>query len=96
MLEHVSPNIALFLPLQKTQTRQGKPRQVKSCLGVLKLKSKQVQRLGLRPRSQRPSPTGEMRIFACVPMSPTRVQKLNLVALTGVKVSHSTQSATGA
>lgn len=41
-----------FFIEQITQTHQGKPRQVKSCLGVLNLKSKQAERLGLRPRTQ--------------------------------------------
>lgn len=35
-----------------TQTNIGKARKVKSCVGVLKLKAKQAQRIGLKPRSQ--------------------------------------------
>ena len=52
MLEHVSPQIALFLPLQTTGTKTGKTRKVKSCVGVLKLKAKLAERLGLKSHSK--------------------------------------------
>ncbi len=63
MLEHLLAH-SDFYPFEARQlggvcvfvedggTNQGKPRQVKSCLGVLKLKSQQTQRLGLRSHSQ--------------------------------------------
>ncbi len=90
MLEHVSPNIALFLPLQITQTHQGKPRQVKSCLGVLNLKAKQAQKLGLRPRSQL-SPLLEKCCLRLSANESYQSAETEIEALTGVKVSHSTQ-----
>ena len=52
MLEHVSPQIALFLPLQATGSKTGKTRKIKSCVGILKLKTKLAERLGLKSRSQ--------------------------------------------
>lgn len=33
LLEHVSPEIAFFLPLQTTGIATGRPRQIKSCVG---------------------------------------------------------------
>ena len=52
MLEHVSSQIALFLPLQATGTSTGIARKVKSCVGVLNIRTKQAEKLGLKPRSQ--------------------------------------------
>lgn len=48
VLEHISPNIALFLPLQVTGVgvQRGKTRQLKSCVGVLKLKTEQTRAIG--------------------------------------------------
>lgn len=51
MLEHVSPQMAFFLPLQITGTSKGRPRQIKSCVGELPITEKQAQKLGLEPRS---------------------------------------------
>ena len=90
MLEHVSPHIALFLPLQTTQTRQGKPRQIKSCLGILKLRAKQAQRLGLSPRSQL-SPLLEKCCLRLSANMSYQSAESEIEALTGMKVSHSTQ-----
>ena len=89
MLEQVSPQVALFLPLRVTGVEQGKPRQVKSCVGMLKLKSKQVQRLGLSPRT-RLSPLLEK---CCLRLSANESYAdaaAEIEALTGMKVSHST------
>lgn len=75
MLEQVSPLSRPFFIQQVTQTNIGKARKIKSCVGVLKLKSKQAQRIGLKPRSQLAS--HEQRNVACdfVPTSHTKVQK---------------------
>jgi hypothetical protein len=52
MLTQVSPEIALFYIEQTTATKVGKLRKIKSLVGELQLKSRQVQRLGLEPRSR--------------------------------------------
>jgi len=75
---------------QTTGTRVGKVRRVKSCVGVLKLKAKQAQRLGLEPHS-RLSP---LRQKCCLRRSANESYQsveAEIAALTGVKVGHSTQ-----
>ena len=90
VLEHVSPNIALFLPLQVTGVRRGKIRQLKSCVGVLKLKTEQTRRLGVPPRT-RLSPLLEKCCLRLSANESYQSAEAEIEALTGVKVSHSTQ-----
>lgn len=78
-----------FFIEQVTGVKQGKPRQVKSCVGVLKLKSKQAQRLGLAPRS-RLSPLLEK---CCLRLSANESYadaEAEIEALTGMSINHST------
>ena len=65
MLKHVSPQIALFLSSKQQEPKQVKPVHVKSCVGVLKLKAKQAQKLGLKPRSQ----LSPLRELCCLRLS---------------------------
>lgn len=90
MLERVSPEIALFFIEQTTGTKIGKLRRVKSCVGVLKLKAKQAQRLGLKPRSQL-SPLLEKCCLRLSANESYQNAEAEIEALTGVAVGHSTQ-----
>ena len=90
VLEHVSPNIALFLPLQVTGVQRGKTRQLKSCVGMLKLKTGQTLRLGVNPRT-RLSPLLEKCCLRLSANESYQSAEAEIEALTGVKVSHSTQ-----
>ncbi len=63
---------------------------MKSCLGVLKLKTKQAQRLGLRPRTQL-SPLLEKCCLRLSANESYQSAEIEIAALTGIKVSHSTQ-----
>ena len=63
---------------------------MKSCLGVLNLKSKQAERLGLRPRTQL-SPLLEKCCLRLCANESYQSAESEIEALTGVKVSHSTQ-----
>lgn len=63
---------------------------MKSCLGVLNLKSKQAERLGLRPHTQL-SPLLEKCCLRLSANESYQSAETELVALTGMKVSHSTQ-----
>lgn len=84
------PPCCPFFIEQATGTKTGKPRTVKSCVGILKLKAKQADKLGLKPRSQL-SPLLEK---CCLRLSANQSYQsaaVEIEALTGVKVSHSTQ-----
>ncbi len=63
---------------------------MKSCVGVLKLKSKQAQLLGLAPRT-RLSPLLEKCCLRLSANESYQNAQSDMEALTGVKVSHSTQ-----
>ena len=63
---------------------------MKSCLGVLNLKSKQAERLGLRPRTQL-SPLLEKCCLRLSANESYQSAETEIEALTGMKVSHSTQ-----
>ena len=52
ILEVVSPEIAFFFIEETTGRKVGKTRKVKTLVGELKLKAKQLKRLGLKPRSR--------------------------------------------
>ena len=72
-----------------TQTNTGKARKVKSCVGVLKLKAKQAQRIGLKPRSQL-SPLLEKCCLRLCANESYQSAEAEIEALTGVKVGHTT------
>lgn len=63
---------------------------MKSCVGVLKLKAKQAQRLGLKPRSQL-SPLLEKCCLRLSANESYQNAEAEIEALTGVAVGHSTQ-----
>lgn len=63
---------------------------MKSCLGVLRLKSKQAERLGLRPRSQL-SPLLEKCCLRLSANMSYQSAENEIQALAGMEVSHSTQ-----
>ncbi len=63
---------------------------MKSCLGVLNLKSKQAERLGLRPQTQL-SPQLEKCCLGLCANESYQSAETEIEALTGVKVSHSTR-----
>lgn len=46
------PTNSPFFIEQATGVKTGKPRKVKSCVGVLNLRAKQTEKLGLKSRSQ--------------------------------------------
>ena len=72
-----------------TQTNTGKARKVKSCVGVLKLKAKQAQRIGLKPRSQLSPLLEKCCLRLCANESYQSAEE-EIEALTGVKVGHTT------
>jgi hypothetical protein len=78
-----SRNSSFFME-QTTGRKVGQTRKVKTLVGELKLKAKQLQRLGLKPRS-RLSPLLQK---CCLRLSAAEVE---IKALTGVKVGHRTQ-----
>ncbi len=63
---------------------------MKSCVGILKLKAKQADKLGLKPRSQL-SPLLEKCCLRLSANESYQSAAVEIEALTGVKVSHSTQ-----
>ncbi len=64
---------------------------MKSCVGVLKLKAKQAERLGLKSRSQI-SPLLEKCCLRLSANESYQSAEAEIEALTGVKVGHSTQA----
>ena len=60
---------------------------MKSCVGVLKLKAKQAQKLGLKPRSQL-SPLLEKCCLRLSANESYQSAEVEIEALTGVKVGH--------
>ncbi|WP_144266097.1 ISKra4-like element ISPle1 family transposase [Pleurocapsa sp. PCC 7327] len=89
VLELVSPEIALFYRT-KTGTKVGKTRKIKSLVGELKLKAKQLIRLGLKPRT-RLSPLLQKCCLRLSANESYQKAEIEIEALTGVKVGHSTQ-----
>ena len=79
----------LFFIEQTTGTNKGRPRQIKSCVGELPITEKQAQKLGLEPRSHL-SPVLEKCSFRLCANESYQNAELELEALTGVKVGHST------
>lgn len=75
---------------QKTGTTVGKTRKIKSLVGELELKTKQIQRLGLKPRS-RLSPLLQKCCLRLSANESYQNAEIEVEALTGVKVGHSTQ-----
>lgn len=89
MLEYVSPEIALFLPLQTTGIETGRSRQIKSCVGVLPITDKQADRLGIEPRAHL-SPVLEKCCSRLCANESYQNAEAELEAMTGIKVGHST------
>jgi hypothetical protein len=90
ILELVSPEIALFLSNKQQKQKSVKPGKSLILVGELKLKGKQLERLGVKPRS-RLSPLLQkccLRLSANVSYQKAEIE---IEALTGVKVGHSTQ-----
>lgn len=89
ILQHVSPKIALFLPLQFTGTQQGRKQKLKSCVGVLSISKKQATKLGVMSYS-RLSPLLQKCCLLLSANESYQNAAKDIVALTGVNVSHST------
>ena len=62
---------------------------MKSCVGVLKIRTRQAQKLGLKPRSQL-SPLLEKCCQRLAANESYQSAEVEIEALTGVKVGHST------
>jgi hypothetical protein len=90
VLEYVSPEIALFLLNKQQEQSFGKKRKIKSVVGELKLKAKQLEKLGLKPRS-RLSPLLEKFCLRISANESYQKAEIEVEVLTGVKVGHSTQ-----
>ncbi len=73
-----------------TGIKTGKTRKVKSCVGILKLKTKQAESLGLKPRSQL-SPLLEKCCLRLSANESYQNASAEIEALTGIVVGHSTQ-----
>ena len=79
-----------FFVTKTTGTKVGKPRKITSLVGELRLTAKQVQRLGLEPRS-RLSPLLQKCCLRLSANESYQNAELEIEALTGIKVGHSTQ-----
>jgi hypothetical protein len=75
---------------QTTGRKVGQTRKVKTLLGELKLKAKQLQRLALKPRS-RLSPLLQKCCLRLSAKESYQKAEVEFEALTGVKVGHRTQ-----
>jgi hypothetical protein len=75
---------------QTTGRKVGQTRKVKTLVGELKLKAKQLQRLGLKPRS-RLSPLLQKCCLRLSAKESYQKAEVEIEALTGVKVGHRTQ-----
>jgi hypothetical protein len=75
---------------QTTGRKVGQTRKVKTLLGELKLKGKQLERLGLKPRS-RLSPLLQKCCLRLSAKESYQKVEVEIEALTGVKVGHRTQ-----
>jgi archaellum component FlaC len=90
VLEHVSPQIALFFIEKKTDTKQGRTRTLKSCVGNLTITKKQADALGIEPYT-RHSPLLEKCCLLLSANESYQNAENDLLLLTGLKVGHSTQ-----
>ncbi len=79
----------LFFIEQTTGTNKGRARQIKSCVGDLPITEKQAQKLGLESRSHLSPVLEKCSLRICANESYQNAE-LELEALTGVKVGHST------
>jgi hypothetical protein len=75
---------------QTTGRKVGQTRKLKTLVGELKLKAKQLQRLGLKPRS-RLSPLLQKCCLRLSAKESYQKAEVEIEALTGVKVGHRTQ-----
>jgi hypothetical protein len=75
---------------QTTGRKVGQTRKVKTLVGELKLKGKQLQRLGLKPRS-RLSPLLQKCCLRLSAKESYQKAEVEIEALTGVKVGHRMQ-----
>jgi hypothetical protein len=75
---------------QTTGRKVSQTRKVKTLLGELTLKAKQLQRLGLKPRS-RLSPLLQKCCLRLSAKESYQKAEVEIEALTGVKVGHRTQ-----
>ena len=83
------PNSPFFIE-QTTGIKTGKARKVKSCVGMLKLRTRAAQKLGLKPRSQL-SPLLEKCCLRLAANESYQSAEAEIEALTGVNVGHTTQ-----
>jgi hypothetical protein len=74
---------------QTTRRKVGQIRKVKTLLGELKLKGKQLERLGLKPRS-RLSPLLQKCSLRLSAKESYQKAEVEIEILTGVKVGHRT------
>lgn len=79
-----------MLVINSTEQSFGKTRKIKSLVGELKLKAKQIHRLGLKPRS-RLSPLLQKCCLRLSANESYQKAEIEIEALTGVKVGHTTQ-----
>jgi hypothetical protein len=75
---------------QTTGRKVGQTRKLKTLVGELKLKAKQLERLGLKPRS-RLSPLLQKCCLRLSAKESYQKAEVEIEALTGVKVGHRTQ-----
>ena len=78
VLEHVSPNIALFLPLQVTGVRRGKTRRALKLCGCTETENRANSTFGSSSPHSLESVVGEVLLTLLAPMSPTKVLKQKL------------------
>ena len=90
MLEHVSPEVALFLSQLALLSTQGRVRTVKSLVGSLQIHSVQAQRLNLKAHSR----LSGLLEKSCLQLSAKesfQSAEADIEMLTGIAVGHSTQ-----
>ncbi|WP_425218421.1 ISKra4 family transposase, partial [Tumidithrix helvetica] len=90
MLENVSPNVGNFFIEKSTGTKAGKERQIKSCIGKLRIKSHQAKKLQVKARSRLSPQLEKCCLLVSASESYARTA-VNVEELTGIQISHSSQ-----
>nr|WP_144053759.1 ISKra4 family transposase [Baaleninema simplex] len=75
---------------QSSQTRSGRERKIRSCIGEVSLTSNQAKRLKVKPRTRVSPHLERCSLLLCANESFANAE-VDIEVLTGVKVSHGTQ-----
>lgn len=87
--EEISPEIAQFFFSEVSPIKTGRPRQVKTILGDVKITENQAKYFGLESHSHLSPKMAKNALLVCANESYQRAEE-DLKELTGIKISHST------